>query len=252
MSSTRKHGATSVPLLVDRLSQSYLASWRRTPDAPPTLGGTYTPHQQQANGEYCDEFLAEVENALGRYPTHLREQDNWRRRISILFRKFCKRCLGYSDELLQLLFTEQNLAATREFVRRARAFDENVEIDDLHQALRNVWVMNSIQFLLGREVRCSSSVFAYSMLYPYTDNYLDDSALTAQDKHAFNYWLEHRLKGTLSTPRNPRESSLCRLVSCIEGRSQSAHCHRGLRQLARYSLSAEREPNATIAETKLE
>ena len=201
---------------VDRLRWKHAALWNHTPSATPVLGRTYDPDEQHANGEYCDRIIAEIEHALSTYPTHHEEQDNWRRHIVVQLRGFAKQCLGYSEQMLNVLLTSQNLEATRKFVRQAAAFDSAVDIDDLHQALRNVWVMNSIQTLLGLEVTCSASVFAYSMLYPYTDNYLDDSWLSMQEKRMFNRWLEQRLRGTAWQPRNPRERALSQLVQLIE------------------------------------
>jgi hypothetical protein len=208
--------SASYSALVDRLREKHAALWIETPCATPVVGRTYRTDEQRANGESGDRFTAEVEHALSTYPSQRGDQDNWRRHIGVQFRRFAKQCLGYSDELLNVLLTSQNLEATRKFVHQATTFDSEVDIDDLHQALRNVWVMNSIQMLLGLPATCSASVFAYSMLYPYTDNYLDDSLLSMQEKRMFNRWLEQRLKGAAWQPRNSRERALSQLVQLIE------------------------------------
>jgi hypothetical protein len=190
--------------------------WNDSSDVTPVLGRTYDRQQQHTNGGYCDRIIASIERALIAYPTQRAKQDKWRSRMAIQFRRFCRQCLGYTDELLDVMFTPESLEVTRDFVHQATFFDRDIDIDDLHQALRNVWVMNSIQMLLGLEVRCSSSVFAYSMLYPYTDNYLDDALPSAHEKRLFNRWLEQRLQGTRCRPRNRREHDLSQLVQLIE------------------------------------
>ena len=53
----------------------------------------------------------------------------------------------------------------------ARKFDDDLPIGDIMQAMRNVWISNALQLLFGKEVYYSKANFAYSMLYPYTDNY---------------------------------------------------------------------------------
>ena len=58
---------------------------------------------------------------------------------------------------------------TGDFSRCAHVFACGILIDDLYQALRNVWIMMSFQVLFDRTVELTNSVFAYSMLYPFTD-----------------------------------------------------------------------------------
>ena len=70
--------------------------------------------------------------------------------------------------------------------------------------------------VLERKLCYHKAIFAYSMLYPYTDNFLDDPAIDKQRKKAFNSWLSERLKGE----QRPMDADLYRqvdaLVSMIE------------------------------------
>ena len=201
---------------VDELTRIHISLWHASSSEWPHLGQTYDVQQQQDHLAYCEQFMESVERALTRYPHSRRGQDRWRAHIAELAREFCTQCLGYSRELIDVLFTDQNLGSTREFVRRATEFDRQVDVDELHQALRNVWVMNSIQQLLGGPVRCTPSVFAYSMLYPYTDNVLDDATLTQREKRNFNEWLEQRLQGRPVRSESCQEHALSELVRMIE------------------------------------
>ena len=70
----------------------------------------------------------------------------------------------------------------REFSRMAREFDPAVSAADVLQANRNVWTMNGAQRLLGLPVQVTPSVSAYSLLHPYTDNYVDDPSLLRGDQ----------------------------------------------------------------------
>jgi hypothetical protein len=82
-----------------------------------------------------------------------------------------------------------------EFVREARAFDSRLNLEDIHQALRNVWIISSLQVFLGKQVAMTPSGFAYSLLYPYTDNYLDDPRVPKEKKKDFVVALGRRLAG---------------------------------------------------------
>ena len=81
------------------------------------------------------------------------------------------------------------------FVREARQFDDTLSPDDIFQALRNLWIINSMQAAYDMPVCAGRSGIAYSLLYPYTDNFLDDPSVTGQDKRAFNRDLGRRLVG---------------------------------------------------------
>jgi hypothetical protein len=78
-----------------------------------------------------------------------------------------------SDDVPDEAFIDGSESATMSFIRDARRFDANLTSEDIYQAVRNLWVFNSIQGLLGLPVCFTPSSFAYSLLYPYTDNVLD-------------------------------------------------------------------------------
>jgi len=88
------------------------------------------------------------------------------------------------------------------FYHEAKAFNPSISVEDIFQASRNVWTGNYLQVLLGLPVELTPSLFAYSMLYPVTDNYLDDPQRSLADKASFNERFGQWLKGELATPQN--------------------------------------------------
>jgi hypothetical protein len=105
---------------------------------------------------------------------------------------------------------------SEEFVRMARAFDSGLSGEDIYQAGRNAWTANGLQWLLGLPVQITPSIFAYSLLYPYTDNYLDDPSIAIATKLAFNERFRQRLAGDLMAPANAQEQVIFDLVAMIE------------------------------------
>jgi len=85
--------------------------------------------------------------------------------------------------------------ATKGFVDEAKLFDPELDAESVFQALRNVWIMHSIQVLHDMEPKHTDSIFGYSMLYPLTDNFLDDQAITKEEKIEFNRVFRRRLEG---------------------------------------------------------
>ncbi len=104
----------------------------------------------------------------------------------------------------------------REFIDQARVFNPFVSFADVYQASRNVWTSNYLQVLMGLPVNLTPSLFAYSMLYPVSDNYLDDPSISREAKIAFDQRFSAWLKGEKAIPQNSSEQDVFDLVTMIE------------------------------------
>jgi len=105
---------------------------------------------------------------------------------------------------------------TDDFIKRAYMFDPKISKEAVYQASRNVLIMNTFQMYLGKEITITPSVFAYSMLYPYTDNYVDAVEIDAGTKREANERLALRLMGISANGRNRHERTIHRLIEMIE------------------------------------
>jgi hypothetical protein len=105
----------------------------------------------------------------------------------------------------------------------ARRFDPAITSEDIYQAGRNVWTANFLQLLLGMPVHVTPAIFAYSLLYPYCDNYLDDPAIPSATKLDFNERFRSRLAGASIAPRDRHERIISDLVGMIEAQFERAH-----------------------------
>jgi hypothetical protein len=102
------------------------------------------------------------------------------------------------------------------FFQQARTFDPWMTTSDIFQASRNVWTGNYLQALMGLPVELTSSLFGYSMLYPVSDNYLDDPNRSRHEKTAYNHRFKSWLKGESAIPQNWNERDVYDLVKMIE------------------------------------
>jgi len=76
--------------------------------------------------------------------------------------------------------------------------------------------MGYLQLLMGLPVCLTPAIFAYSMLYPYSDNFLDEPSVSEKDKRSFNGRLGVRLAGGDVEASNHRERAVFKLVAMIE------------------------------------
>ncbi len=204
--------AGMVPALVAR----YSGLWWSTACDPPTLGEAVDRRRQKENARECARLIDEIARRVEQYPESEVERRRWRQDVKALVQGFGEERLAWPEDYRALLFDEAFYQTTRSFVRQARTFDDEVRADDLLQALRNVWIANSLQMMLDRPLELGPSIFAYSLLYPYTDNWLDDPGLAKAEKRAFNQRLRRRLRGEPAVPTSRHEQQVFRLVERIE------------------------------------
>jgi hypothetical protein len=130
--------------------------------------------------------------------------------------KFMKNVYGYDDDSLSIIMHPDFIQCTKQFYRDAQIFDNLLKSGEIYQALRNVWIMNGLQLLMGQKVGLSPSIFAYSLLYPYTDNLLDDPSVPENEKLAFNKRLQERLQGKSTMDNTHPEQKISSLIARIE------------------------------------
>ncbi|WP_421921187.1 hypothetical protein [Marinifilum sp.] len=124
--------------------------------------------------------------------------------------------LSYTRDQLQLIFSDDMIVATKDFIRRALQFDSELSNEELFQALRNQWIVFGLQSLFNYPVQTTSSTLAYSLLYPYSDNFIDSRRISYQDKIEFSKRFELRLQGDKVIAKSKAEERIYQLVSMIE------------------------------------
>lgn len=169
-----------------------------------------------ANERKVEGFRKKLRNELRQIPEEVVERSDLYDKILSLIREVENGIIGYEDGCLDFFVEKGYTDITDEFLNEATDFDSEIEVYDIFQAIRNVWIMNSIQILLDTEVRLTPSIFSYSMLYPYSDNYLDDTNITIKEKIEFNNKFRKCLSGKEVEASNSNEKHVFDLVRKIE------------------------------------
>ncbi len=108
------------------------------------------------------------------------------------------------------------LRSSEEFLQKVRAYDPGLSKEDTGQAFRNVWIMNLLQKTFQIPVVCTEGIFGYSMLYPYTDNYMDDMNISKAEKYWTAARLNRRLLGRKERAVGESEKKIFDMVEKIE------------------------------------
>lgn len=159
-------------------------------------------------------FYGQVKTWQEEMETGMRKADaaDWMVRLT----QFLTQVYNFPENASGLIMNDSFLSVSRQFYMQSTEFDPLLQPAEIYQALRNVWIMNGLQLLFDMPAELTPSMFAYSLLYPYSDNLLDDPSLSAQHKLRFSDWFGRRLKGTFAEPSGYREEKISRLVSMIE------------------------------------
>jgi hypothetical protein len=205
---------------IGRLTNA-LQQWASTETSFPFDGRTYTAAEQLANEGRMDVCLQTVESLLRGLRTKA-GRATVRDRIAAAFVEFAKPALGLDDCHIALLLDNGFAQMGGQLGRYARRFDPAVSSEDLFQACRNAWVACGLQSLFGQAMTVTPSIFAYSMLYPYSDNYLDDASVDSAAKRSFSGRFRNRLSGRDVPPANGREELIWELVGLIESEYERA------------------------------
>jgi len=190
--------------------------WREADPAPPGFLPSYSARDQERREASLDRYLDAVEAELRAAPRSRLEQAGAEERLTASFRRFAREALDFEERHLDLLLTGGFTGTGRELARAARLFDPKMSAEDVFQASRNAWTANGLQILLGLEAHLTPAIFGYSMLYPVTDNYLDQPAVSPADKRAFNRRFGARLAGDFLAPSGRHEEQAWALVGLIE------------------------------------
>jgi hypothetical protein len=211
-----------MPEVVSRLRDTFVGIWHDADPKTTTGVPPYTPAEQGSNevdlGAFVDLLTRESRRAGRRRTIDAAGE----RRIVGAFAKLATGALRWDGRQIEPLLSNGFRDALRAFPVRARRFDPSLRPADIYQAARNALTMHCLQSLLGVPVESTPAVVGYSLLYPYTDNLLDDESLDAAAKMAFSRRLSERLRGREVAPADRREARIFELVGMIESQFDRA------------------------------
>lgn len=132
------------------------------------------------------------------------------------FKGFLETVFDFEQHQLEVILSEDFKNVSKDFFHKARQFGPELKPESIYQGLRNVWIINGIQLMLGVSVKITPSVFAYSMIYPYSDNLLDDPKISGIEKQEFSTRFNQRLHGETVKAKSFTEQQLFSLVTFFE------------------------------------
>jgi hypothetical protein len=202
---------------VRSLTGHFCSVWQESNQEFPRFVSDYACRDHQRNNIALADTITDIANEMKIQALNSANRDVCRERMLGLAGDFARATLGFEDRHVDLILDHGLFDVVGAFAQQARALDPRISDEDIYQAGRNVMTMNFMQLLLGQQVRLTPSIFAYSLLYPLTDNYLDDPGLSIEEKKAFGVHFRERLLGKSVVPANDAEKHIWHCIDVIEG-----------------------------------
>lgn len=190
--------------------------WNECASAPASQSGVrFNAVEQQVREKAYDAELVTVEREARRTARTKAERIATQDRIVASFARFAASALGLEPAAVNLL-TNDFLPAGTKLAQWSKRFDASLSTADIMQACRNAWTACGLQALLGERIGITPAILGYSLLYPYSDNFLDRADVSREAKLRFSERFRTRLRGEELGAADERETALWALVKLIE------------------------------------
>ncbi len=210
-----RHEPSLAPPVRELVQQTEELWWTCDDPGLPILP-TYTQTGQKAREALMGRFVDALRAERGQPYATDSDRQAARQRLTTAVQRYLSPALGLDDSQTSFIVSHPFPDLGMEFCRQARRFDPGLDLVDVVQASRNAVVMHNIQTLLGRPAELTPSIIGYSLIYPYSDNLLDDPTIPLAGKRGFGARLAARLSGKGPAPVGPQENAIWRLVALIE------------------------------------
>jgi len=202
---------------VVRLTHYFESLWWESSLEFPRFQVSYLKRDHRRNVRILTGTIRGVESVLRKQaqPMNL-DRELARTDILSLGSVFAQTTLGFEDRHIHLILDRGFVEVVQSFASQARELVPGICDEDIYQASRNVLTMNFMQLLLRKKVQLTPSIFAYSLLYPLTDNYLDDPSISMEEKQSYGIRFRQRLMGKKGKPGKPHENPIWECITLIE------------------------------------
>ena len=190
--------------------------WEKSPETLPDFNQEYTSGEQQFRENNFQRFQEKLNALKSKKNVRSIRKEDPGQSFFPHFKSFLQTVFDFEEYQLEIILSEQFKNVSKDFFYRAREFGPELSPENIYQGMRNVWIMNGLQLMMGVPVEITLSIFGYSMIYPYSDNFLDDPMVFDEEKKAFSKRFNRSLHGELVIPVNHTEEKLFKLVEMFE------------------------------------
>ncbi len=169
------------------------------------------------NEQYLQTVSDNFQKQLNKFSRIPIGRKKWKRRTLSMIDAFLREetIIGIHDSVNQQTldsFKEE----LRDFLIHVRKFAPELSFDGIGQAMRNYVVYAMFKEINQIKSGLSMAGFGYSMLYPFTDNFIDSKNYSNEQKSEYNQIIRDKLIGKEVSPKTIHQQKTCELLQSIE------------------------------------
>lgn len=198
--------------------------WLESPDTFPDFLNEFPEKLRHENEKYFKSTINKIRKIVSKFPSDsdnmtksiLNKRAVWRKKMTARIQDVLnhEKALGIHRVMSRdriLSFYEE----LESFLALERSFAPELKMDGIGQAVRNYIVYAMFVELAGGTPGLNPAAFGYSMLYPFTDNYIDSTEITDIDKHDYNIMIREMIAGNKVNPLPGHQDKTCELLRMI-------------------------------------
>lgn len=196
--------------------QTILNSWQMSADTFPDFLTPISREERQKNEQFLTHQMKHLQKLLKSYKNPFVIKRFWKKKFNALINTllFQEPIIGIADTFSTEILNDMQ-REFRLFFDAASAFDEKMDMDEIGQAARNYLVYDVFTEIHEQPHSMTPAIFGYSMLYPYTDNYIDNPGLSEKEKETYNQMIADRILGKEIMTENAYWKKTCELLDDV-------------------------------------
>ena len=222
-------------------------------DSFPAFLKEITPEKKIENEAYAASVLAQMKDQLQSFPRLSFRRKSWRKKTLAYIQKIlAEETIMNIHQVLSPVSRQAFLSELTVFWQNVRQFAPELASDGIGQAIRNYTVYMMFVEMHSLEHSFYLPAYGYSMLYPFTDNYIDSAEYTSSQKKAYNRLIREKLEGKPVSPDSTYGKKTCELLSAamLERSSEDSQERKScLSQLLLLMLDAQEQSLAQMQDT---
>jgi hypothetical protein len=190
--------------------------WIEASDSFPDYLDKIAIDRKLQNEAYARKVSEDFSNQTHRLPRLPFGRRKWKKKtLEIIFQVlYQENLIGIHNAMKQEeieAFYEELMA----FLKKVRHFSPELKFDEIGQAIRNYIVYAMFKVIHQVPSGFSSAGFGYSMLYPFTDNYIDSLKPSPSDKKEYNQLIRDKILGKEVATNCSHHKKTCDLLQAI-------------------------------------
>lgn len=200
-------------ICMDRIRREWLSA----PDTFPDFLVEISPETKADNELYIKNVSDVFQKQIKRFPVHRERRAKWSQKtLCMLTDVLCEETIIGVHRSMDKKRIDAFLEELRIFLRHVRTFAPELPLEGIGQAIRNYVVYAMFNEIHRVETGFSTACFGYSMLYPFTDNYIDSLDHSSAEKLEYNRIIRDTIEGREAAPKTPHQMKTCQLLQMIE------------------------------------